>query len=124
MKKVLRSLEPLALPFIRSASPCIQPARPNSRLVRATFDRTACALIWAGQFFLVGFGLIWSDVIGRDRIILIDLHRHTGSPSSASVPSVASGTGPCRRPPDLQPPPNSAFCILPSSFLHASVGSF
>src|SRR6266849_7860373 len=121
MKQVLRSLKHLAFPFIRLAFARRQRARPTSRFVRASFDPTARALIRAGTFFLVGFGLIWSEVIGCDRIILIDLNRHTRSPSSASV---ASGTGRCHRPPDLQPPPNSAFCILPSSFLHASVGSF
>jgi hypothetical protein len=84
MKNVLRSLKPLAFPFIRSAFPRIQRARPKSRFVRASFDPTACALIGAGPLFfgqiwsdLVGFGRIWSDVIGCDRIMLIDLYRPT-----------------------------------------------
>src|SRR6266567_4503403 len=65
---VLRSLKPLAFPFIRSEPPRLQRARPKSRLVRASFDPTACALIRAGPFFLVGFGWIWFDVVGFDAI--------------------------------------------------------
>jgi hypothetical protein len=61
MKKVLRSFKPLAFLVIRSAFPRIQRSRPKSRFVRARFDRTACALICTGPFFLIGFGLIWSD---------------------------------------------------------------
>src|SRR5712664_2751861 len=42
MKNVLRSLKPLAFPFIRSAFPRSQRARPKSTFVRATFAPTAC----------------------------------------------------------------------------------
>src|SRR5712692_2455598 len=70
MKQVLRSLKPLVFPFIGSAFPRTQRARPKSRSVRASFDPTARALIlnrprsgliWSD---LVGFGLICSVVIG------------------------------------------------------------
>src|SRR6266851_1524323 len=42
MKKVLRSLKHLTFPFIRSAFPRIQRARPKSSFVRARFAPTAC----------------------------------------------------------------------------------
>src|SRR5260370_25497171 len=42
MKNVLRSLEYLRCPFIRSAPPRIQRPRPKSRFVRANLDPTAC----------------------------------------------------------------------------------
>src|SRR5216683_145909 len=42
MKNVLRSLKPLAFPFIHSAFPRIQRARPRSSFVRANPDPTAC----------------------------------------------------------------------------------
>src|SRR6266571_638532 len=42
MKNVLRSLEYLRCPFIRSAPPRIQRPRPKSSFVRASFDPTAC----------------------------------------------------------------------------------
>src|SRR5712692_8178219 len=66
MTQLLRSLKPLAFPFIHSAFPRIQRARPKSKLLRAGFDRTACALIRAGQFF-------WSDLVGFDSIHMIRL---------------------------------------------------
>src|SRR6266849_10640203 len=42
MKKVLRSLKPLAFPFIRSAFLRVQRVRPKSSFFRARFSPTAC----------------------------------------------------------------------------------
>src|SRR5712664_3382084 len=42
MKKVLRSFKSLAFPFIHSAFPRIQRARPKSRFAGARFAPTAC----------------------------------------------------------------------------------
>src|SRR6266571_4696202 len=75
VKKVLRSFKYFAFPFLRSAFPRLQRARPQSRLDRPTIpSATICSALSmtvpAGPYVPVHlnsfFGRIWSDLLGSD----------------------------------------------------------